>query len=94
MRNGRLLWPAWPSPRLAAMDGVVSAAAASPAASPAVAQSRTLIFTVHFSRFDAPHLNPKPDSITGFGFGDEPTFMTYISPTATKHHMSCLLHDV
>lgn len=59
---------------LAAVAGTVSAAAASPAPSPATAQSRTLIFTVHFSPFEVLHLNPKPDPKTGFGFGDELTF--------------------
>jgi hypothetical protein len=55
---------------LAVVAGTVSAAAASPAASPATATSRTLIFTVHFSPFEALHLNLKPDPKTGFGFGD------------------------
>lgn len=38
---------------LAAMAGTVSAAAASPAASPAIANATTLIFSVHFSPFEA-----------------------------------------
>jgi hypothetical protein len=29
---------------------------------------------VHFSPFEALHLNPNPDPKTGFGFGDELTF--------------------
>jgi hypothetical protein len=52
---------------LAAVAGTVSAAAASPAASPATAQSRTLIFTVHFSPFEALHLNPTPTRQQGSG---------------------------
>ena len=59
---------------LAAVVGTVSAAAASPAASPAAPPPRTLIFSVHFSPFEALHLNPNPDPKTGFGFGDELTF--------------------
>jgi allene oxide cyclase-like protein len=62
---------------LAATAGTVSAAAASPAATPATpatAGSTTLIFSVHFSTFEALHLNPHPDPKTGFGFGDELTF--------------------
>jgi hypothetical protein len=59
---------------MAATIGMVSVAAASPAASPAIAQARTLIFSVHFSPFEALHLNPNPDPTTGFGFGDELTF--------------------
>ena len=58
---------------LAAVAGTV-AAAASPAATPATARSTTLTFSVHFSPFEALHLNPHPDPKTGFGFGDELTF--------------------
>ena len=58
---------------LAAVTGTVSAAA-SPAASPATAPSTTLTFSVHFSQFEALHLNPNPDPKTGYGFGDELTF--------------------
>ena len=57
-----------------ATAGTVSAATASSAASPATAQSKTLTFSVHFSSFEALHLNPHPDPKTGFGFGDELTF--------------------
>jgi Allene oxide cyclase barrel like domain len=59
---------------LAAVAGTASAAAASPAATPATTGSTTLIFTVHFSQFEALHLNPNPNPATGFGFGDELTF--------------------
>jgi len=59
---------------LAAVAGTMSAAAASPTASPATPHSTTLIFTVHFSQFEVLHLNPNPDPTTGFGFGDELTF--------------------
>jgi allene oxide cyclase-like protein len=59
---------------LAAVAGMASAAAASPAATPATARSTTLTFSVHFSPFEALHLNPHPDPKTGFGFGDELTF--------------------
>jgi hypothetical protein len=59
---------------LAAVVGTVSAAASSSAANPATAGSTTLIFSVHFSPFEALHLNPNPDPKTGFGFGDELTF--------------------
>ena len=52
---------------LAATAGTVSAAAASPAATPATAGSTTLIFSVHFSPFEALHLNPHPDPKTGLG---------------------------
>jgi hypothetical protein len=43
-------------------------------ASPATTNSTTLIFTVHFSPFEALHLNPNPDPRTGAGSGDELTF--------------------
>jgi hypothetical protein len=74
MRKGRAALAGVAIAALAAVAGTVSAAAASPTPSPATAQSRTLIFTVHFSPFEALHLNPKPDPKTGFGFGDELTF--------------------
>jgi len=45
---------------LAAVAGTVSAAAASLAASPAPANSQTLIFTAHFSPFEALHPPPSP----------------------------------
>jgi len=59
---------------LAAVAGTMSVAVASTAPSPATAPSTTLIFAVHFSPFEALHLNPNPDPTTGFGFGDELTF--------------------
>ena len=49
---------------LAAVAGTVSAAAASPPTTPATAGSATLVFSVHFSQFEALHLNPHPDPRT------------------------------
>ena len=69
---------------LAAMVGTVSAAAASPVASPATAHSTTMVFSVHFSSFEALHLNPKPDPKTGFGFGDELTFYDLLFSHGTQ----------
>ena len=43
---------------LAAVAGAVSAAAASPAPTPATTSSRTLIFSVHFSPFEAARSDP------------------------------------
>jgi len=74
MRLGKTAMAGVAIAALAAVTGTVSAAAASPTASPATAQSTTLIFTVHFSPFEVLHLNPNPDPKTGFGFGDELTF--------------------
>jgi len=74
MRKGKAALAAVAIVALAATAGTVSAAAASPAASLATAQSKTLIFTVHFSPFEVLHLNRNPDPKTGFGFGDELTF--------------------
>jgi len=67
-----------------ATAGTVSAATASSAASPATAQSKTLIFSVHFSSFEALHLNPHPDPKTGFGFGDELTFYDLLFSHGTQ----------
>jgi len=74
MRNRKAALAGVAIAALAVVAGTVSAAGASPAASPATAQSRTLIFTVHFSPFEVLHLNPKPDPKTGFGYGDELVF--------------------
>ncbi len=81
---------------LAAVAGTVSAAAASPAPSPVTAQSRTLIFTVHFSPFEVLHLNPDPDPTTGFGFGDELTFHDLLFSHGTQagdEGGSCVIVD-
>ena len=67
-----------------ATAGTVSAATASSAASPATAQSKTLTFSVHFSSFEALHLNPHPDPKTGFGFGDELTFYDLLFSHGTQ----------
>jgi hypothetical protein len=81
---------------LAAVVGTVSAAAASSAASPAAPPSRTLIFSVHFSPFEALRLNPNPDPKTGFGFGDELTFHDLLfshSRQAGDEGGSCVVVD-
>ncbi len=52
---------------LAAAAGTVSGAAASPAAGPATANPGTLIFTVHFSAFQALHLTPSRTRRQGSG---------------------------
>ncbi|HEX9357254.1 MAG TPA: hypothetical protein VF933_25965 [Streptosporangiaceae bacterium] len=81
---------------LAAVAGTVSVAAASPAATLATANSRTLIFTVHFSPFEVLHLNPKPDLTTGFGFGDELVFHDLLFSHGTQagdEGGSCVIVD-
>jgi hypothetical protein len=80
---------------LAAVVGTMSAAA-SPAASPATIQSTTLIFSVHFSQFEALHLNPNSDPTTGFGFGDELTFYDLLFSRGTQAGAeggSCVIVD-
>jgi len=84
MRIGRAVLVGVAIAALAVVAGTVSAAAASPAASPAAAQSTTLIFSVHFSSFEALHLNPHPDPKTGFGFGDELTFYDLLFSHGTQ----------
>ena len=55
-----------------------------PAAGPVTANTRTRIFTVHFSPFQALRLHPKPDPKTGSGTADELTIHDLLSPPPSK----------
>jgi hypothetical protein len=62
--------------------GTVSASAASQAAGPATAGSTTVVFTLHFSPFDALHLNPKPGPKTRHDKATECLFRAALTATS------------